>query len=49
MSKNIQAHCFVFRLSKYEPTKDFWMNQILQKHHEKDRIVVVGRFTIHHI
>ncbi|KAL4088248.1 hypothetical protein PRIC1_012672 [Phytophthora ramorum] len=46
-TKDIQAHCFAFRLPDSDPPKDYWMNQVVQKHQEDNRMVIVGRSTIH--
>ncbi|KAE8991230.1 hypothetical protein PF011_g18022 [Phytophthora fragariae] len=45
-TKDIQAHCFAFRLPDADPPKDYWMNQVVRKHSESDRTVFVGRATI---
>ncbi|KAG6959382.1 hypothetical protein JG687_00008824 [Phytophthora cactorum] len=46
-TKDIQAHCFAIRLPESEPAKDYWLNQVVRKHLETDRMVVVGRSTVH--
>ncbi|KAI9990626.1 hypothetical protein PInf_018180 [Phytophthora infestans] len=46
-TKDIQAHCFAIRLPDSEPAKDYWLNQVVRKHLEADRMVVVGRSTVH--
>ncbi|KAL3670606.1 hypothetical protein V7S43_003798 [Phytophthora oleae] len=45
-TKDIQAHCFAFRLPDSE-AKDYWLNQVVRKHVETNRMVIVGRSTIH--
>ncbi|KAG1712908.1 hypothetical protein DVH05_000642 [Phytophthora capsici] len=46
-TKDIQAHCFAFRLPDSDPAKDYWLNQVVRKHVETNRMVIVGRSTIH--
>ncbi|KAG6613774.1 M96 mating-specific protein family [Phytophthora cinnamomi] len=45
-TKDIQAHCFAFRLPDSDPAKDYWMNQVVRRHLESDRTVLVGRSTV---
>ncbi|KAG7377019.1 hypothetical protein PHYPSEUDO_012326 [Phytophthora pseudosyringae] len=46
-TKDTQAHCFAFRLPDSDPAKDYWLSQVVRKHLESDRMVIVGRSTIH--
>ncbi|POM76030.1 M96 mating-specific protein family [Phytophthora palmivora] len=46
-TKDIQAHCFAFRLPDSDPAKDYWLSQVVRKQVENDRMVIVGRSTIH--
>ncbi|KAF1779669.1 hypothetical protein GQ600_6619 [Phytophthora cactorum] len=39
--------CFAIRLPESELAKDYWLNQVVRKHLETDRMVVVGRSTVH--
>ncbi|KAG7395773.1 hypothetical protein PHYBOEH_003208 [Phytophthora boehmeriae] len=46
-TKDIHAHCFAMRLEEMEPARDYWMNQVVRKHDNGNRTVIVGRSTIH--
>ncbi|KAG2521128.1 hypothetical protein JM16_006415 [Phytophthora kernoviae] len=46
-TKDTHAHCFALRFEEIEPERDYWVNQVVRKHDNGNRTVIVGRSTIH--